>query len=85
MTPRRPSKIIGIGRNYLAHAQELGNEMPPVPIVFFKPPSALIGDGDTIVLPSGSRGVEFEAEFGVVVGSGARTRGPAEAVRAFAG
>ncbi len=85
MTPRRPSKIIGIGRNYLAHAKELGNEMPPVPIVFFKPPTSLIGDGDTIVLPSVSRRVEFEAEIGVVIGSRARNLGPAEAVRAIGG
>ena len=63
MTPLRPSKIIGIGRNYVAHAQELGNPMPAVPIVFLKPPTSLIGDGDTIRLPSVSRRVEFEAEI----------------------
>ena len=39
MIPVRPSKIIGIGRNYVAHAQELGNPMPAVPIIFFKPPT----------------------------------------------
>ncbi len=50
MTALRPSKIIGIGRNYVAHAKELGNEMPAVPIIFFKPPTSLIGDGDTIRL-----------------------------------
>ena len=85
MTSLRPSKIIGIGRNYVAHAKELGNEMPAVPIIFFKPPSALIGDGDTIVLPGVSRRVEFEAEIGVVIGSRARNLGPAEAMRAIAG
>jgi 2-keto-4-pentenoate hydratase/2-oxohepta-3-ene-1,7-dioic acid hydratase in catechol pathway len=85
MTPLRPSKIIGIGRNYVAHAKELGNEMPAVPIVFFKPPTSLIGDGDTIRLPGVSRRVEFEAEIGVVIGSRVRDVGPAEAVRAIAG
>jgi 2-keto-4-pentenoate hydratase/2-oxohepta-3-ene-1,7-dioic acid hydratase in catechol pathway len=85
MTPLRPSKIIGIGRNYVAHAKELGNEMPAVPIVFFKPPTSLIGNGDTIRLPGVSRRVEFEAEIGVVIGSRVRDVGPAEAVRAIAG
>ena len=85
MTSLRPSKIIGIGRNYVAHAKELGNEMPAVPIVFFKPPTSLIGDGDTIRLPGVSQRVEFEAEIGVVIGSRARDLGPAEAVRAIAG
>jgi len=85
MTPLRPSKIIGIGRNYVAHAKELGNEMPAVPIIFFKPPTSLIGDGDTIRLPGVSQRVEFEAEIGVVIGSRARDLSPAEAVRAIAG
>jgi 2-keto-4-pentenoate hydratase/2-oxohepta-3-ene-1,7-dioic acid hydratase in catechol pathway len=67
--PVQPSKIIGIGRNYAAHARELGNEVPDVPILFFKPPSSLIGPGATIRLPSVSRQVEFEGEIGVVVGS----------------
>jgi 2-keto-4-pentenoate hydratase/2-oxohepta-3-ene-1,7-dioic acid hydratase in catechol pathway len=85
MTPLRPSKIIGIGRNYVAHVKELGNEMPAVPIIFFKPPTALIGDGDAIRLPGVSKRVEFEAEIGVVIGSKARNLSPAEAVRAIAG
>ena len=85
MTPLRPSKIIGIGRNYVAHARELGNPMPASPIIFFKPPTSLIGDGDTIRLPGVSRRVEFEAEIGVVIGSRAWKVSPAEAVRAIAG
>lgn len=67
MTPVRPSKIIGIGRNYRAHAVELGNPMPAQPILFLKPPTALIGPGETIVLPGESQRVELEAEIGVVV------------------
>jgi 2-keto-4-pentenoate hydratase/2-oxohepta-3-ene-1,7-dioic acid hydratase in catechol pathway len=69
MTQVRPSKIIGIGRNYAEHAKELGNPMPAVPIIFFKPPTSLIGDGDTIRLPGVSQRVEFEAEIGVVIGT----------------
>ncbi len=85
MIPVKPSKIIGIGRNYVAHAQELGNPMPPVPIVFFKPPTALIGDGDAIRLPSVSQRVEFEAEIGVVIGRRLRSADPAEAERGIGG
>lgn len=68
MIPVRPSKIVCVGRNYRAHARELGNEVPPVPMLFFKPPSALVGPGDPIVLPTASKQVEYEAEIGVVVG-----------------
>jgi 2-keto-4-pentenoate hydratase/2-oxohepta-3-ene-1,7-dioic acid hydratase in catechol pathway len=67
MMPLRPSKIIGIGRNYVAHARELGNEVPEVPILFFKPPTSLIGPGEPILLPRVSQRVEFEGEIGVVI------------------
>ena len=69
MIPVRPSKIVCVGRNYVAHAKELGNEVPPVPMLFFKPPSALVGPGDPIVIPPTSRQVEYEAEIGVVIGT----------------
>ena len=69
MIPVRPGKIVCIGRNYAAHAKELGNEVPPVPMLFFKPTTALIGPGDPIRLPTVSRQVEFEAEIGVVIGA----------------
>lgn len=85
MIPVCPSKIIGIGRNYAAHAKELGNEMPAEPIIFFKPPTSLIGTGDTIVLPGVSQRVEFEAEIGVVIGARLRQVGPEAAERGIAG
>jgi 2-keto-4-pentenoate hydratase/2-oxohepta-3-ene-1,7-dioic acid hydratase in catechol pathway len=85
MMPLRPSKIIGIGRNYLEHARELGNEVPEVPIIFFKPPTALIGPGDPILLPGVSQRVEFEAEIGVVIGRRIRNADPALAERAIQG
>lgn len=85
MMPLRPAKIIGIGRNYVEHARELGNEMPTVPIIFFKPPTALIGPGDTIVLPDVSQRVEFEAEIGVVIGKRIRNADPNAAERAIGG
>ena len=64
----RPSKIICVGRNYLAHARELGNEVPERPLLFFKPPSSLLGSGGTIVLPPESEQVEHEGEIGLVIG-----------------
>jgi 2-keto-4-pentenoate hydratase/2-oxohepta-3-ene-1,7-dioic acid hydratase in catechol pathway len=85
MMPLRPSKIIGIGRNYVEHARELGNELPSVPIIFFKPPTALIGPGDTIVLPDVSQRVEFEAEIGVVIGRRIRNADQDLAERAISG
>ena len=85
MMPLRPGKIIGIGRNYIEHARELGNEVPDVPIIFFKPPTALIGPGDTILLPDVSQRVEFEAEIGVVIGKRVRNVDPNAAERAIGG
>jgi 2-keto-4-pentenoate hydratase/2-oxohepta-3-ene-1,7-dioic acid hydratase in catechol pathway len=85
MMPLKPSKIIGIGRNYLEHARELGNEVPEVPILFFKPPTALIGTGDPILLPNVSQRVEFEAEIGVVIGRRVRNADHELAERAIGG
>jgi 2-keto-4-pentenoate hydratase/2-oxohepta-3-ene-1,7-dioic acid hydratase in catechol pathway len=65
---QRPSKIVCVGRNYADHARELGNEVPKAPLLFLKAPSALIGNGEAIVLPPASAQVEYEAEIGVVVG-----------------
>lgn len=67
MIPVNPSKIICVGRNYRAHAEELGNAVPPQPMIFLKPPSSLIGPGATIVCPTQSAQVEYEGEIGVVV------------------
>jgi 2-keto-4-pentenoate hydratase/2-oxohepta-3-ene-1,7-dioic acid hydratase in catechol pathway len=85
MMPLKPSKIIGIGRNYVEHARELGNEMPEVPIIFFKPPTALIGPGEPILLPGVSQRVEFEAEIGVVIARRLRNADAAAAERAIGG
>lgn len=80
-----PSKIVCVGRNYAEHARELGNEVPKQPMLFFKPPSALIGTGESIVLPPASQQVEYEAEIGVVVGAPLSHAGESEAERAIAG
>lgn len=81
----RPSKIICIGRNYLAHARELGSTVPDAPLIFLKPPSSLIGDGEAIVLPSQSQQVEHEGEIGVVIGRAARNIVAADAQHFIAG
>jgi 2-keto-4-pentenoate hydratase/2-oxohepta-3-ene-1,7-dioic acid hydratase in catechol pathway len=67
-----PSKIICVGRNYVDHAKELGNEIPAWPLIFMKPPSSVIGDGEAIVLPRVSQRVEYEGEIGIVIGRRAR-------------
>jgi 2-keto-4-pentenoate hydratase/2-oxohepta-3-ene-1,7-dioic acid hydratase in catechol pathway len=85
VTPVRPTKIVCVGRNYVAHAKEMGNEVPAVPMLFFKPPSALIGPGEAIVMPGTSRQVEYEAEIGVVIGSRLRDASEAEAERGIGG
>jgi 2-keto-4-pentenoate hydratase/2-oxohepta-3-ene-1,7-dioic acid hydratase in catechol pathway len=66
--PTTPSKIVCIGRNYAAHARELGHEIPAEPLLFLKPPSALAGPGDVVRLPPVSSRVEHEAELALVVG-----------------
>ena len=72
LAPARPSKIVCVGRNYLEHAAELGNKMPAEPLLFLKPPSAIIASGETIQLPPASARVEHEGELAVVIGREAR-------------
>ncbi len=72
LAPIEPSKIICIGRNYAEHAREHDVEVPKVPLLFMKPPSAILNPGDAIILPPQSQQVEHEAELVVVIGK--RTR-----------
>ena len=75
----RPSKIVCVGRNYVEHAREHGAEVPRAPLLFLKPPSALIGNGEPIILPPASAQVEHEAEIGIVIGTRLQRATPAEA------
>jgi 2-keto-4-pentenoate hydratase/2-oxohepta-3-ene-1,7-dioic acid hydratase in catechol pathway len=68
LAPVRPRKIVCVGRNYAAHAAELGNEVPKEPLIFLKPPSAIIGPDEPIVIPSISQRVEHEGELALVIG-----------------
>jgi 2-keto-4-pentenoate hydratase/2-oxohepta-3-ene-1,7-dioic acid hydratase in catechol pathway len=73
LAPLLPSKIVGIGKNYAEHIAEMGGEAPDAPLLFLKPPTAVIGPGDAIRLPVDSDEVHFEGELAVVVGAlGAR-------------
>jgi len=82
---RRPGKIVCVGRNYADHAKELGNEVPQEPLLFLKPPSSVIFDGEPILLPDMSRQVEHEGEIGVVLGRRLRDGDEAAAGAAIAG
>lgn len=64
-----PSKILCVGRNYREHAAELGHEVPVSPLIFLKSPSAIIADGEAIVLHSGYGRIDYEGEIGVVIGA----------------
>lgn len=76
LAPCEPSKILCVGRNYLEHAKELGNEAPKVPLLFMKPPSSIISNGEPIVLPPQSAQVEHEAELVVVIGKRVKNSTP---------
>jgi 2-keto-4-pentenoate hydratase/2-oxohepta-3-ene-1,7-dioic acid hydratase in catechol pathway len=80
-----PGKIVCVGRNYVAHARELGNEVPERPLLFLKPPSAVVGDGVAVELPAESARVEYEGEIGVVVGRRLRRASANEARAAVRG
>ena len=77
----RPGKIVCVGRNYREHAKELGNEVPREPLLFLKPPSSVVWEGEAIVLPTASSKVEHEGEIGVVVGKNLSRVSEGEAAR----
>lgn len=68
LAPVEPSKIVCVGRNYAAHAAELGNEVPKEPLIFLKPSTSIIGPEDAIVLTRYSKKVHHEGELAVVIG-----------------
>ncbi len=72
LAPCCPSKVVCVGLNYRSHAEEFKLSVPPVPLIFLKPSTAVIGPDDKIVLPRQSRRVDYEAELGVVMGRAAK-------------
>jgi len=85
LAPVEPSKIICVGRNYVEHAKELGNEVPKEPLLFFKPPSSVVGPGAAVELPGLSSRVEHEGELALVIGKTVRRASEAEAQAAIFG
>jgi len=81
----RPSKIVCIGRNYVEHAKELGNDTPKEPLFFLKPPSSIVGMGQPIELPRQSKQVEHEGEIGLVIGKRLRHASPRDAAQSIRG
>ncbi len=85
LPPVLPGKIICVGRNYPEHAKEMSVEIPKIPILFLKPPSAVIGSGQPIEMPPQSTQVEYEGELAVVIGKSARHIQPDAARRIIFG
>ena len=85
LPPVVPGKIVGVGRNYRAHAEELGNEVPGEPLLFLKSPSSVVGPLVPIVLPEVSQRVEYEGEIAVVLRYELRHASRAEARQAILG
>ena len=83
LPPVEPSKIICVGRNYREHVAELGHDVPVEPLIFFKPPSALLAPGATIVRPKVSERTDYEGELGVVIARRARRLRDDEDVRPY--
>jgi 2-keto-4-pentenoate hydratase/2-oxohepta-3-ene-1,7-dioic acid hydratase in catechol pathway len=83
LPPVTPSKIVCVGRNYRGHAAEMGKEVPKEPLIFFKPPSSLIGPGENIRRPKLSEHTDYEGELGVVIGRRCYRLSPTEDVRPY--
>jgi 2-keto-4-pentenoate hydratase/2-oxohepta-3-ene-1,7-dioic acid hydratase in catechol pathway len=80
LAPILPSKVVAVGRNYLEHIEEMGNEVPAAPMIFLKPSTSVIGDGDYIRLPPDTNEVDHEAELAAIIGRPARDLSPDEAL-----
>jgi 2-keto-4-pentenoate hydratase/2-oxohepta-3-ene-1,7-dioic acid hydratase in catechol pathway len=83
LAPVRPSKIVCVGRNYRAHAAELGNEVPTEPLLFFKPPSSLLASGEDIRRPRITQRTDYEGELAVVLARRCHKLSAGEDVRPF--
>lgn len=83
LVPAEPSKIVCVGRNYRAHAAEMGKEVPKEPLLFFKPPSSLIASGENIRRPAISERTDYEGELAVVIGRRCYKLHPGDDVRPY--
>jgi 2-keto-4-pentenoate hydratase/2-oxohepta-3-ene-1,7-dioic acid hydratase in catechol pathway len=85
LAPTVPTKVVAVGRNYAAHAKELGNQVPKEPLIFIKPSTAIIGPGAEVRLPEVSKEVHYEAEMACVMGKALSRASAAEAREAIFG
>ncbi|MFD1645248.1 fumarylacetoacetate hydrolase family protein [Haloarchaeobius litoreus] len=85
LAPCEPSKIVCVGRNYVAHADEFGNDVPDRPLLFLKGPNTVASHGSEVTLPAGKDRLDFEAELGVVIGEQAKDVAEADAMDVVAG
>ena len=83
LAPVRPSKIVCVGRNYKEHAAEMGKDVPTEPLLFLKPPSALLDPGRTILRPKVSQRTDYEGELGVIIAKRCHKLSPDEDVRPY--
>lgn len=80
LAPSEPSKIVCVGRNYAAHAAELGNDVPKEPLIFLKPPSAILAPEEPIILTPFSQRVDHEGELAIIIGRRCSHLGDSESV-----
>ena len=85
LAPCGPTKVIGVGRNYADHAEELDNVVPDFPLFFFKPSTSVVGASDPIVYPETTENLHYEAELGVVIGKPCRNVTEEEALNYVGG
>jgi 2-keto-4-pentenoate hydratase/2-oxohepta-3-ene-1,7-dioic acid hydratase in catechol pathway len=85
VAPAAPSKLVCVGRNYAEHAAELGNEVPPEPLIFLKPPSTVIGPDAPVVYPAISKRVDHEGELALIIGTRCRNIAEEDAARVIYG
>jgi 2-keto-4-pentenoate hydratase/2-oxohepta-3-ene-1,7-dioic acid hydratase in catechol pathway len=72
LAPCEPAKLVCVGRNYAAHADEMGGDVPDRPLLFLKPPNTVASHGGDVTLPAGKKRIDHEAELGVVIGEQCR-------------
>jgi 2-keto-4-pentenoate hydratase/2-oxohepta-3-ene-1,7-dioic acid hydratase in catechol pathway len=85
LAPCAPSKIIGVGKNYLKHAQEMGTPVPKEPLIFLKPPTTAIADNEPIHYPQQSQRVDYEGELAIIIGERCRNISPKQSSKVIWG
>lgn len=85
LAPCVPSKIVAVGKNYLKHAQEMGTPVPKEPLLFLKPPTTIVADGQNIHYPHQSQRVDYEGELALLIGDRIYQANPQQAAKSIWG